>query len=85
MLLESEMETKYKDKTLIKVIRKASNKTVVDNAYEWDTCKICLDNKIDTVLSPCAHAVVCLGCRNQISICPICRQWIQSHLIPIFA
>ena len=40
-----------------------------------DTCKICFDQEIDTVLVPCGHVVACSSCaeRLQDKPCPICK------------
>lgn len=37
-------------------------------------CKICLTNRADTVLLPCAHAVSCSLCTARLGKCPVCRQ-----------
>lgn len=44
------------------------------------TCKICMVNKIKTVLIPCYHAATCISCTNRLSQdrkCPMCRETIQ--------
>ncbi|KAM9960396.1 hypothetical protein ACTFIW_009535 [Dictyostelium discoideum] len=45
---------------------------------ESDCCTICFDSKINAVLLKCGHCAVCLQCTRKISICPICRQKIDS-------
>lgn len=45
-----------------------------------DTCRICLSNSITTALVPCGHLVLCYGCSQQISICPICRGRIDLRM-----
>ena len=45
-----------------------------------DVCKICLVNKIDTVLVPCGHRCICDSCSKGLGsrkACPICRKAIQ--------
>lgn len=44
-------------------------------------CKICMENKINTVLLPCFHVVCCTSCANQLRttrVCPICRNRIET-------
>jgi len=48
-----------------------------------DECNVCLENKKDSVLLPCAHRTVCLICAKKLSQCPICRSKI-SQIIKIF-
>ena len=44
------------------------------------TCRICFDNKINTIVEPCNHTVMCMECVNNMRIhtlnttkCPICN------------
>ncbi|XP_033098546.1 baculoviral IAP repeat-containing protein 7-like [Anneissia japonica] len=37
------------------------------------TCKICMDNEINVLFTPCGHLVACEQCARSIQICPICR------------
>jgi hypothetical protein len=41
-------------------------------------CKICMDHDIDTIITPCQHAVACSSCTKQCTHCPICRGPIRS-------
>ena len=42
-------------------------------------CKVCFDRRIDVVLLPCGHLVVCMTCSATVgSTCPMCRQRITS-------
>ena len=36
-------------------------------------CKICTENKIETVLLPCGHALSCTECTSKLWKCPMCR------------
>jgi hypothetical protein len=56
------------------------------------TCKICFDNKVNTVFAPCGHACACTKCciqletkgsntdKNGMIKCPMCRQAVVLHL-----
>ena len=41
-------------------------------------CAVCLHNKVDCVLVPCMHAILCQACASRISNCPTCRQTVDS-------
>mgnify|MGYP006143882645 CR=1 FL=1 len=48
-------------------------------------CRICFDNKINTIIKPCNHTVLCIDCinnmrahTNNIIKCPICNQIISG-------
>lgn len=42
------------------------------------TCKICMDNRLDSVFMPCAHVVACSTCAARIERCPLCRSEITE-------
>ncbi|XP_050296540.1 E3 ubiquitin-protein ligase MYLIP [Anthonomus grandis grandis] len=42
------------------------------------TCKICMDNRLDSVFMPCAHVVACSECASKIDRCPLCRSEITQ-------
>ncbi|XP_066153524.1 E3 ubiquitin-protein ligase MYLIP [Euwallacea fornicatus] len=42
------------------------------------TCKICMDNRLDSVFLPCAHVVACSACAARIDRCPLCRSEIAQ-------
>ncbi|CAH1125871.1 unnamed protein product [Ceutorhynchus assimilis] len=42
------------------------------------TCKICMDNRLDSVFMPCAHVVACSECAVRIDRCPLCRSEITQ-------
>ena len=46
----------------------------LENVKEEDLCKLCFDRKIDTVMIPCGHMVVCRHCGKKVKDCPICRK-----------
>ena len=46
----------------------------VENVKEEDLCKLCFDRRIDTVMIPCGHMVVCRHCGKKVKDCPICRK-----------
>lgn len=47
-------------------------------------CIICLENRKNTVFWPCKHAMTCLICSKNLTICPICRGQIDSKTIISF-
>lgn len=42
------------------------------------TCKVCLENKADTLFLLCRHFATCRICANQLKDCPICRENIMG-------
>jgi len=50
---------------------------------EVDTCKICFENQVDTVILPCGHCCCCEECLLGMQDCPICRRPVE-RLIKIF-
>jgi hypothetical protein len=49
-----------------------------------DTCKVCLDNQITVLFSPCTHLVCCAVCSQKVTTCPYCRAPIFGRLIARF-
>jgi RING finger protein 26 len=43
-------------------------------------CIVCQDTERDVVLMPCTHLGMCIGCAEQQSTCPTCREPIQRRL-----
>eukprot|EP01006_Ploeotia_vitrea_P012183 TRINITY_DN3238_c0_g1_i1.p1 TRINITY_DN3238_c0_g1~~TRINITY_DN3238_c0_g1_i1.p1 ORF type:complete len:277 (-),score=16.78 TRINITY_DN3238_c0_g1_i1:41-871(-) len=41
-------------------------------------CKICWENKSDSVLLPCGHVAFCMGCAKKLKSCPLCRSGINN-------
>jgi hypothetical protein len=54
---------------------KVSNKTQSNESpSEEQTCKICLDQKIEYIAIPCGHAYLCTNCaKMEVKNCAICR------------
>ena len=44
------------------------------------SCRVCLDNRIDSLVFPCAHASYCMRCCSQLQKCGICRSEIQHRI-----
>eukprot|EP00397_Hematodinium_sp_SG-2012_P035620 GEMP01038336.1.p1 GENE.GEMP01038336.1~~GEMP01038336.1.p1 ORF type:complete len:442 (+),score=107.15 GEMP01038336.1:363-1688(+) len=42
-------------------------------------CKICFERCQDSLFVPCGHLVCCALCANEVSVCPVCREGIQSR------
>ena len=55
-----------------------SNRTDEAASENRLTCKICLDEEIQSFISPCGHAVACWACAQRLSTCPICRGAIEQ-------
>ena len=53
------------------------NKGNVENNNELK-CKICFNNKIDVLCSPCNHVCICSNCSSRIKECPMCRKQIKK-------
>ena len=47
-----------------------------------DECKICFDETIDSVFTPCGHIVACFSCASSVKKCPICKR--QSKAIKTY-
>eukprot|EP00347_Sterkiella_histriomuscorum_P017569 403348833 len=55
-----------------------------NQSVKIDECKVCMNTKSNTVLVPCGHKCVCLGCSKQIkNICPICRRQV-AQIVQVF-
>lgn len=46
-------------------------------------CKVCFENKVDSVILECGHSISCFSCGRSLRICPICRRPI-TRVIRIF-
>ncbi|KAK2173936.1 hypothetical protein NP493_839g00005 [Ridgeia piscesae] len=48
--------------------------------HDPDECKVCMERRVDCVLTPCGHVVLCYECAFEIKTngqnCPICRSQI---------
>ena len=51
---------------------------VVGVSIAYFQCKICFERRIQTVLIPCGHEVLCRKCSRKIKTCPICRKTVKS-------
>ena len=52
---------------------------------EERTCKVCLDNDVNTVFRPCGHLVSCAACAAQLlmqssPLCPVCRFCVRDTI-----
>lgn len=46
-------------------------------------CKVCMSRKVELILLPCRHAVVCEDCFDKLDLpkmCPVCRTYVFQHL-----
>ena len=53
-------------------------KKKIEDLVNEERCKICLDQKINCVLTPCGHACCCLECGPGLTKCPICRKSLET-------
>ncbi len=47
---------------------------------EDSECYICMNAISNSILKPCAHGRVCVGCALKVSKCPICRSTVENVL-----
>lgn len=50
------------------------NSNILQDPELKGVCKVCMDNKIDTVFVPCGHRVVCVSCSTHLTTCCLCRK-----------
>ena len=43
-------------------------------------CKVCMENPLDTLITPCNHLCICKDCSKRVKNCPICRQLIKKKI-----
>ncbi|XP_056014793.1 E3 ubiquitin-protein ligase XIAP-like isoform X2 [Ostrea edulis] len=43
-------------------------------------CKICMEEKVAIVFTPCGHIVTCSECCRSLRKCPICREFIRDKI-----
>ena len=64
-------------------------KDVTNRLNDQNTCKVCMEQKVDTAFLPCGHVVCCQACAtvtmsrvNQqgVATCPICRVALQNKI-----
>jgi len=46
-------------------------------------CNICMENPINSAISPCGHSVCCDTCAKKLQTCPMCRGRI-GHVLKIY-
>ncbi|XP_013100579.2 E3 ubiquitin-protein ligase MYLIP [Stomoxys calcitrans] len=56
----------------------AIERCVVTRISEAMTCKICMDNAINSMFNPCGHIMACDQCASRCDKCPNCRVKITS-------
>ena len=54
--------------------RLEASRREVDELKSTIMCKICLDNKADTLFLTCRHYCTCASCADRLKDCPICRK-----------
>nr|NP_001121594.1 zinc finger protein Ci-ZF(ZZ/RING)-1 [Ciona intestinalis]XP_018671186.1 zinc finger protein Ci-ZF(ZZ/RING)-1 isoform X2 [Ciona intestinalis]FAA00182.1 TPA: zinc finger protein [Ciona intestinalis] len=52
----------------------------VESTEDSNSCTICMDRKINTVLSPCNHMLSCQECSKMLKQCPVCREPIDKRV-----
>ncbi len=64
-----------------KVDAEKANENSKDEVKTEDSdnnCKICFELRIDVVLIPCGHVVVCESCSKSLDKCPVCRKGVNG-------
>jgi len=67
--------------------KRKPEKATVDTADEW-LCKICMENKVNTVNLDCDHSCMCSDCGRKIMefesqsdrVCPICKTYLVKGI-----
>ena len=62
-----------KDRVIIENKEKDKGKEEDTQDTQDNTCIICFEREINTVISICGHLGYCFECANNMSECPICR------------
>jgi hypothetical protein len=42
-------------------------------------CAVCMHNRVDALLVPCNHVVVCQDCAQHLNQCPYCREPVSTR------
>ena len=62
-------------------------KTIITEEKD-NTCTVCMENNIDTCITPCGHLACCYICAMNMNKCPICRKEYDpdnnNHLIKVY-
>ena len=43
-------------------------------------CKICMSNESNAALIPCGHTGICMGCADNVILCPFCQAYVRDKL-----
>merc|ERR1712166_155393 len=66
--------------------RNISEKTrEIQHLKDFRKCKVCMENEVDQVFSPCGHVICCQICITKLRTCPICRAPIKDTLLAFFS
>jgi len=77
-----------KEKELVEEVEtlNAANRALkkeLQKVEEGVECKVCYEDRIDTVVFPCSHQALCSKCTVGMKFCPICRTQI-TEIIKVF-
>lgn len=64
---------------------KTQDHSTKEGARDAYLCKICYDEEMGIVFSPCGHMVACVKCARQLQSCAVCREKIQLRILAILA
>ena len=48
---------------------------------DHEACVICLSEPRRALLEPCLHLALCVGCKDLVNECPVCRQPIERRVV----
>merc|ERR1712166_1650869 len=57
----------------------------IQHLKDFRKCKVCMENEVDQVFSPCGHVICCQICITKLRTCPICRAPIKDTLLAFFS
>jgi len=72
-----ELERKNREE---KLQRHASDKKEFKKEERKIDCSVCMEESRQILFVPCGHVVTCVGCSEQVEICPMCRAQINSRM-----
>ena len=56
---------------------------VTEEVVKTMLCKLCMEMKLDTLFLPCRHLAACQRCTSKVTVCPVCRKFID-YTVSVF-